>query len=148
MKIRQFFVICAFKKLPSEIICKIWVYMLDSCVDSIRAVYFRKVEINLHILRIFIDLTADIPSDPLYQYSQYCTIRSHKKYSCEHVNNIVKFHMNKITFEYIWGNVVWSHFLFQLIHVYDDNINLHINNIFFIINNIKSTRWHRRRLIK
>ena len=63
MKIRQFFVICAFKKLPSEIICKIWVYMLDSCVDSIRAVYFRKVEINLHILRIFIDLTADIPSD-------------------------------------------------------------------------------------
>jgi hypothetical protein len=139
MNIKQFLVIHACYQLPSDIICKIWEYIKDSSADSIRAVYFRKVEKNLQILRTFIDFTSDIPSNPLLQWSHYCIQRPYKKYSYEYVNNVVKFYMDKITFKYILGSLAWVHFLLKIIEVYDDPHHFHINNVYFIINNIRTT---------
>jgi hypothetical protein len=136
MNIKQFIVICACEKLPSDIICKIWKHVKDSSADSIRNLYYFKVQRNMDFFLILSNLTDEF-------------------YSSIYINRIIQFIINKITYKYIQGNSSWINLLFYIIDDYQlshvpirlfelvrprnrtfIDKNLNVNNIMLIMNNI------------
>ena len=118
MNIKQFLVIKACQKLPSDVCSIIWSYAEKNSVDIIRNMYYLKVSRNLDFFLILLKLSNE-----------------NNGYSYEYVNRVINFYKDKITYTYIQEPGTWIDYLNDLTYIYENRF-FYTNNVMYMINSI------------
>lgn len=120
MNIKQFLLIKACDKLPSDVRDLIWKQVEISAADIIRKIYLLKVSRNVDIFLKMLNFS-----------------NSNNSYYHRHISNYFKYNNNKITYKYIQEPGTWIDHLEDIIQIYRTrDIHFESNQLYAIINKV------------
>ena len=108
---------------PAEIIEIIFKKVQENAAKSIQKMYYLRVKINLDAFLIF------------NKMSRVCCLLSRGEIC--NINKMITFYATRIRYSFIQEPGIWIDNITDVIDICGYNNHFHINNAYFIINNVK-----------
>lgn len=107
---------------PADINEMIFKKVQENAAESIQRMYYLRVKINLDVFLIF---------------NRMAHWRFPPPNEINYINRIIAFYATRIRYSFIQEPGIWIDTLCDIINRYKYYINFHVNNVYYIMNNVK-----------